>query len=119
MNHMDALILCGGFATRLGDLAYFTPKQLLPLSGRPVIDYILESVAPLDVGRVIISTNSKFADQFEYWLKLKKCAGYPKQIELIVERTMTHGEKLGAIRGLQYAIKKANVADDLLVWPGG
>jgi glucose-1-phosphate thymidylyltransferase len=115
---MDALILCGGFATRLGDIAYFTPKQLLPLSGRPVLDYILESVGSLDIDRVVISTNSKFADQFEYWLKLKRAAGYAKPVELIVEQTRSNGEKLGAVKGMQYAIKKANISDSLLVIAG-
>ena len=95
-DQMDMLILCGGYATRLGDIAYFTPKQLLPLSGRPVIDYIFESVASLDIDRIILSTNSKFADQFEYWLKLKKAAGYSKPVELIIEQTRTHGEKLAS-----------------------
>jgi glucose-1-phosphate thymidylyltransferase len=115
---MDALILCGGYATRLGDIAYFTPKQLLPLSGRPVIDYILESIASLDVNKVIVSTNSRFADQFEYWLKLKRAAGYIKPIELVVERTRTSGEKLGAVKGIHYAVKKSNLSDDLLVVAG-
>jgi glucose-1-phosphate thymidylyltransferase len=115
---MDMLILCGGYATRLGDIAYFTPKQLLPLSGRPVIDYIFESAAALDIDRIIVSTNSKFADQFEYWLKLKRAAGYSKPIELIVEQTRTNGEKLGALKGMQYAIKKANVTGDLMVVAG-
>ncbi len=115
---MDALIMCGGYATRLGDIAYFTPKQLLPLSGRPVIDYILESMAALEVQRVIISTNKKFADQFEYWLKLKRAAGYSKPIELIIEETKSNEEKLGAVKGLQYAIGKAKVERDLIVIAG-
>ncbi len=115
---MDMIILCGGYATRLGDIAYFTPKQLLPLSGRPVIDYIFESVASLDVDRIIISTNSKFADQFDYWLKLKKASGYDKKVELIIEQTRSQGEKLGAIKGIQYAIKKANITGDFMVVAG-
>lgn len=38
---MKAMVLCAGFGTRLGALTRDTPKPMLPLAGRPVLDYIV------------------------------------------------------------------------------
>jgi D,D-heptose 1,7-bisphosphate phosphatase len=37
----QAVILAGGKATRLGDLARHTPKPLLPVGGRPFIEHVM------------------------------------------------------------------------------
>ena len=38
---MKAMVLCAGFGTRLGALTQETPKPMLPLRGRPILDYVL------------------------------------------------------------------------------
>lgn len=38
---MKAMVLCAGFGTRLGALTHDTPKPMLPLGDRPVLDYVL------------------------------------------------------------------------------
>jgi len=44
---MKVLMLVGGFGTRLLPLTETVPKPLVPLAGRPIIDYLLD-VAPSD-----------------------------------------------------------------------
>ena len=44
---MKVLMLVGGFGTRLLPLTETVPKPLVPLAGRPIIDYLLD-VAPPD-----------------------------------------------------------------------
>ena len=41
---MEALILAAGYATRLYPLTLTHPKPLLPIGGRPLLDWILERV---------------------------------------------------------------------------
>ena len=41
---MIAILLCAGYATRLNPITRDFPKHLLPLAGRPTIDYILEQI---------------------------------------------------------------------------
>ena len=98
------MILCGGFATRLEPITLFVPKPLLPIKGRPILDYIMDKTLPLGINRIIISTNLKFADQFEYWRNHKVAEGINKRIDLVVEPAMHNGEKFGAVKGINYAI---------------
>jgi Nucleoside-diphosphate-sugar pyrophosphorylase involved in lipopolysaccharide biosynthesis/translation initiation factor 2B, gamma/epsilon subunits (eIF-2Bgamma/eIF-2Bepsilon) len=116
---MDSLILCGGFATRLEPITLFVPKPLLPIRGKPIVDYILENVSRNGVERIVISTNKKFADQFMYWKTHREAVnGLHNRIEMVIEPTMHNGEKYGAIRGINHAIEKAHFGNDLLIIAG-
>ena len=55
---MQAVILAGGFGTRLKPLTYTRSKVLLPVLNKPMIAYIVDSL-PEDVDRVIIAANYK------------------------------------------------------------
>ena len=41
---MKAVILAAGYATRLRPLTNDLPKQLLPVGGRPMLDWVLDRV---------------------------------------------------------------------------
>ncbi len=52
---MKAVVLAGGFATRLRPLTLTRPKPLLPVLDRPLLDWIMEELVRSDCGDVIIS----------------------------------------------------------------
>ena len=64
---MQAVILAAGMGTRMGELTKETPKPLLKLNGRPIIEHILNAL-PESIEDIIIVTSpntaSKFKDQF-------------------------------------------------------
>lgn len=51
----QAVILVGGLGTRLGKLTAQTPKPLLPVAGRPFLDYLLFEVARHGIRRIILA----------------------------------------------------------------
>jgi NDP-sugar pyrophosphorylase family protein len=55
MNNFRAMILAAGFGTRLRPLTDKTPKPLLPVKGRPMIDYSLAHVKKAGIKEVIIN----------------------------------------------------------------
>ncbi len=52
---MEAIVLAGGKAERLGDAAGGRPKSLVPVGGRPLLAWQLGRLARAGVGRVIVS----------------------------------------------------------------
>lgn len=52
---MKALVLCGGFGTRLGTLTATTPKPLLEAGGKPLLGWILEHLATQGVTDALVN----------------------------------------------------------------
>jgi NDP-sugar pyrophosphorylase family protein len=63
---MDAIILAAGLGTRLRPHTLQTPKPLLPVQGRPILDWALGAL-PATVDRVIVVVNH-LAEQIETYL---------------------------------------------------
>ncbi|MCA1819945.1 MAG: NDP-sugar synthase [Halobacteriales archaeon] len=55
---MDAILLAGGYGTRLRPLTYTRPKPLLPVAGRPMLEWVLDRLPP-EVHRVVVAVNWK------------------------------------------------------------
>jgi NDP-sugar pyrophosphorylase family protein len=55
---MEAIILAGGKATRLGEAARGQPKALVPVCGRPLAEYQVAQLVRAGVDRVIVSCAS-------------------------------------------------------------
>jgi NDP-sugar pyrophosphorylase family protein len=54
---MKALVLAGGYATRLRPITYVIPKLLFPLLGKPMIYWTLENLKSFDVKEVVLAVN--------------------------------------------------------------
>lgn len=52
-----ALILAAGFGTRMQDLTTHTPKPLLPVWGKPLLDHILLALHAYGIQRILINTH--------------------------------------------------------------
>ena len=113
---MKAIILAAGYATRLYPLTENRPKPLLGVGGKPILQYLLEKIEPLDlVDEVIIATNDRFYDQFVDWV-----AGfvYSKKIIVLNDGTTANENRLGAIADLCFALEERQLDEDLLVLAG-
>ena len=105
---MKCIILAAGYATRLYPLTENFPKPLLPVGGKPILDWLIEDIA-LDAEEVITVTNHKFAGHFQEWSEGKK------KIRVIDDGTMTNEGRLGAVKDIQIA---ATEKTDYLVMAG-
>jgi len=113
---MKAVVLAGGYATRLWPITRHRPKMLLPVGETTVIDRILTELEEDDrVDDVFVSTNERFADDFETHLAE---AGYEKP-QLSIEETIDEDEKFGVVGALAQLVDREGIAgEDLLVVAG-
>lgn len=113
---MKAVILAAGYAMRLRPLTLDTPKPLLEIGGRKIIDRIIDKISNIrELDSVYVVTNSRFFKYFESW---RKRSNFKDRISVIDDGTTSNETRLGAIRDLEYAIRKKGVHDDLLVVAG-
>ena len=112
---MDAIILAGGFAKRMWPLTKNKPKQLLDVAGRPMLDYVIDSLANLDLDRIIVSVNSFFAPQFQDYLD---SSANSNNIELFIEESDNEDQKLGALGALNLLFKKKKLRGPVFIAGG-
>ena len=117
---MKAIILAAGYATRLYPLTRDIPKPLLPVAGKPNIEYILSHLLPVkDIDAVYIITNDKFYQQFVEWEKgFCKKHHTDKNIDIMNDGTSTNESRLGSIGDIDLVISKKGLNDDLLIIAG-
>jgi glucose-1-phosphate thymidylyltransferase len=112
---MEAVVLAGGYATRLWPVTKHRPKMLLPVGGTTVIDRILSELESDDrIESVYVSTNERFESEFEAHIAEE---GYEKP-QLSIEETTEEDEKFGVVGALAQLVEREDVDDDLLVVAG-
>lgn len=66
MTKMKALILAGGFGTRLRPLTLTQPKPLVEFANKPMILHQIEALSAVGVDTVILAVNRKTKVDLEY-----------------------------------------------------
>jgi glucose-1-phosphate thymidylyltransferase len=111
---MKVIVLAAGYATRLRPLTETIKKELLPVGGRPIIDWIvdrIENVAEIDEIHVV--TNHRFAGDLQAWAEQRG------GITVHDDGTTSNEDRLGAIGDLRLSIEQGRLqGDDLLVIAG-
>ena len=105
---MEAIVLAGGKAERLGDAAGGMPKSLVSVAGRPLLAWQIGRLAQAGVERVIVSCfggdEQVFHDRLGDLGVELVCAGEP--------------ERLGRGGGIRYALEKREEPGDVLAMNG-
>jgi len=108
---MRAIVLAAGYATRLRPLTDVTAKQLLPIAGRPMIDWVCDRIETV-TRDIHIVTNARFVRDFEQW------AAGRSGVTVHDDGTDSNEDRLGAIGDIAFVLERTGVDDDLLVVAG-
>ncbi|MFL6205834.1 MAG: sugar phosphate nucleotidyltransferase [Acidimicrobiales bacterium] len=107
---MRAVVLVGGFGTRLRPLTLHTPKQMLPVVNRPMIERVVAHLAHHGVEQAVLAMGYR-PDAFQAAYPDGRCAGVPLHYAIEPEPRDT----AGAIR---FAALDAGIAERFLVLNG-
>ena len=109
---MKGLVLAAGYATRLRPLTESWAKELLPVGGRPMVDWIVDRLTAVPaLDEVHLVTNAAKAPSFEDWAR-------ERGVVVHDDGTTSNEDRLGAIGDLQFVLERIGSADDLLVIAG-
>jgi glucose-1-phosphate thymidylyltransferase len=116
---MKVIILAAGYATRLYPLTLTQPKPLLPVAGQPMIEYVLDNLAPIGgLDRVYVVTNAKFAGHFQKWSDGYRATKARLNFTIVNDGSTDDTNKLGAIGDMHFVLTTQNVEDDIIVVAG-
>ena len=118
---MKVIILAAGYATRLYPLTLTQPKPLLPVAGKPMIDYVLDNLAPIGgIERVYVVTNAKFTRHFQEWADGYRAAHAETQLNFTIvnDGSTDDTNKLGAIGDIHFVLAREHLDDDIVVVAG-
>ena len=105
---MEAIVLAGGKAERLGDAARGLPKPLVPVGDRPLVAYSMALLARAGVERVIVACAAGAGELFE-----RELAGIGPEVVTVEEP-----EPLGRGGGLRFAAQARREQGPVLAMNG-
>ncbi|WP_114575961.1 sugar phosphate nucleotidyltransferase [Saliphagus sp. LR7] len=112
---MKAVVLAGGYATRLWPITKDRPKMFLPIGDSTVIDRIFADLEDDDrITEVFVSTNEYFEEEFREYLADRDF----EKPTLSIEDTTGEDEKFGVVGALAQLVEREGVDDDLLIVAG-
>lgn len=94
---MKCIVLAAGYATRLYPLTEKFPKPLLPVGGRPILNWFLDDIDTFPkIDEHIVISNRKFITYFEKWKKEQKLQ---KPIVILDDESEDNEHRLGGSTG--------------------
>jgi glucose-1-phosphate thymidylyltransferase len=109
---VKAVVLAAGYATRLRPLTDTWAKELLPVGGRPIADWIVDAIARVPgIDEIHLVTNARKAPAFVEWSS-------GRDVIVHDDGTTSNEDRLGAIGDLRFVVDRAALEDDLLVIAG-
>jgi len=116
---MKVIILAAGYATRLYPLTLTKPKPLLPVAGKPMIDHVIDNLAPIaGIDGIYVVTNAKFASHFQEWADNYRVTKAKLNFTVVNDGTTDDTNKLGAIGDINFVMQREKVDDDIIVVAG-
>ena len=107
---MQAVVLVGGFGTRLRPLTDVTPKQILTIGHRPMLEHVVEHLARYGIEEVVLSVGFR-PDAFQAAYPSDICAG-------VAIRYAVEPEPLDTAGAISFAAHHAGVGETFLVCNG-
>lgn len=107
-----AILLCAGYGTRMGTLTAETPKPLLEVAGRPMLDPLLDQLDGLsELEAIHVVTNRRHAAAFQAWAAGRR-SSLRAELVLHDDGSTSNEDRLGAIGDLDFVLRRLGTPPD-------
>ena len=106
---MDAIVLLGGFGTRLQSISNNVPKALMPIGDGCYLDFLLERIFKFNISHVYLSVHYKYELFQDYVMHTI----YGNKLTNVIEP-----EPLGTGGAINYVIKNSSINSPFFVVNG-
>lgn len=109
---MQAIILAGGYWTRLYPLTINAPKPMIRVNGKPMIEYLVEKLNNIpEISQIFVVSNAKFSQVFTEWVEKKNYTN----ITVVNDWTESNETRLGPIGDLNFLMREHSIDEDVLI----
>ena len=116
---MRAVLLCAGFGTRLYPLTRHIAKPLLEVSGKPIVEYLVDQLAETSlVDAICVVSNARFASDFEDWANGLSLRHRDIRFHVLNDGVSEDEHRLGSIGDLAFAMSRQSSPGPLLISAG-
>lgn len=113
---MKAILLCAGYGTRLYPLTINTPKALLKVQGKTLLELLIDNIEEIkEIDEIVIVSNDRFYKNF---CDFKPHISSSKKITILNDKTTSNENRLGAIGDIKFALNKIHYNGEIMVLAG-
>jgi len=119
---MHAFLLCAGFGTRMRPVTAETPKSLIKVAGRPLLDHLLEELTAWSaLTDIHVAVNHPSAPAFQEWAADHRddLSVDGIQLHLHDDGVEAPDEQLGSVGDLRFLLDKVGLPSDGALVSGG
>lgn len=110
---MKAILLAAGYGTRIRSLFPDTPKALIEVGGRALIDHLIDNLAHTGaIDSITVVTNDRYLAAVQSHFS---SATPPIPTDVLTDGTESQAQQLGALGDLHLALRRVARDDDVLV----
>lgn len=112
MVKIIAIVLAGGFGTRLRPLTFVRPKHMLPIVDKPMLEHIVDYVSSFkEIDEVIVSVG--YTEEFKMIEDYFKSRKFGVKIHLIKEP-----KRMGGVGAIKYVLDNYKIDGTFLLYLG-
>lgn len=113
---MKAILLCAGYGTRLYPLTINTPKALLKVQSKTLLELLIDNLEEIkEIDEIVIVSNDRFYKNF---CDFKPHISSSKKITILNDKTTSNENRLGAIGDIKFALNKIHYNGEIMVLAG-